>query len=135
MAGTPRGKGRGRAVATKMGARVFTDEQTRRYETQLRYAAERQMNGDPPMEGPLRVIMQARFAVAPSWTKRKRAAALSGEIRPCTTPDADNLLKALDSFNGVVWQDDRQVVEATVYKTYAESPGLTIIVADFEAAR
>ena len=38
-------------------------------------------------------------------------------------PDLDNLVKLyLDSFNGVVWQDDRQVVKLTAEKRYLQ-PG------------
>jgi Holliday junction resolvase RusA-like endonuclease len=141
LAGTPKGKGRGRAVAMRFrrddgtighSARVHSDPGTVHYENQLRFAADRQMNGAAPLAGPVRVVIEARFAVAPSWPKKRRAAALAGELRPCSKPDADNLLKCVDSFNGIIWQDDRQVVEATVYKVYSETPGLTIMVSELK---
>ena len=48
----------------------------------------------------------------------------------CAKPDCDNLAKAvLDALNGVLWQDDSQVVELSVSKWYAagdESPRTTI---------
>lgn len=72
--------------------------------------------------------MEARFAIAPSWPKKKRIAALVGALRPATTPDADNLVKCLDGLNGVVWVDDRQIVDAVVRKVYSERPGLTVTV-------
>jgi Holliday junction resolvase RusA-like endonuclease len=132
LAGPPRGKGRGRAVSTQHGARVFTDDKTRKYEAQLRYAAMQEMAGRAPTIQPVRVHVEAVFQIAESWSKKKRAAALVGHVHPCTTPDADNLLKCLDSLNGVVFADDRQIVEATVRKLYGERPGLTVQVETIE---
>jgi Holliday junction resolvase RusA-like endonuclease len=128
LAGPPRGKGRGRAVATSFGARVFTDDKTRRYEAQLRFAGQQEMAGRVPIAEPLAVTVEARFPIAPSWSKKKQTAALAGMLRPATTPDADNLLKCLDGLNGVVWVDDRQIVDATVRKVYSDRPGLTVTV-------
>lgn len=128
LAGPPRGKGRGRAVATRFGARVFTDEKTRTYEAQLRFAGQQTMGHHAPIEGPLVVHVEARFPIAPSWPKKKRLAALAGALRPTTTPDADNLLKCADGLNGVVWVDDRQIVEAHIRKVYSDRPGLIVVV-------
>jgi Holliday junction resolvase RusA-like endonuclease len=128
LSGPPRGKGRGRATSTPAGTRVFTDSKTRTYEAQLRFAAQQEMNGTEPFAGPLSVAVEARFAIAPSWSRKKQKEALSGAIRPTSTPDADNLLKILDAFNGVVWVDDRQIVEAYVSKRYSDRPGLTVVV-------
>jgi Holliday junction resolvase RusA-like endonuclease len=128
LAGPPRGKGRGRAVSTKFGARVFTDNKTRLYEAQLRYVGEEVMAGRAPIAIALRVDVVARFPIAQSWSKRKRADALAGSLRPCTTPDADNILKILDGLNNIVWVDDKQIVDATVRKIYSDRPGLTITV-------
>jgi len=128
LAGPPRGKGRGRAVSTPSGARVFTDDKTRTYESQLRFAGQQEMRNTLPTALPVKVTVEARFQIAASWSRKKRAAALGGQIRPTSTPDADNLLKILDALNGIVWVDDRQIVEATVRKIYSEHPGLTIAV-------
>jgi Holliday junction resolvase RusA-like endonuclease len=133
LSGPPRGKGRGRAVSTQRGTRVFTDDKTRTYESQLRFAGLQEMAGRAPSVHPIQVKVEARFQVAASWSRKKRVAALAGLIRPATTPDADNLLKILDALNGVVWVDDRQIVDATVHKIYSEFPGLTIIVDTIEA--
>jgi Holliday junction resolvase RusA-like endonuclease len=34
--------------------------------------------------------------------------------------------------NGVVWRDDRQVVDARQKKRYAETPGVVVIVRELE---
>lgn len=130
LAGPPRGKGRPRATVNRRTgfAQVYTDDKTAKYEAQLRFAAQQEMAGRPPTAQPIRVMVEARFAVPQSWSRRARAAALCGHTRPTTTPDADNLLKTLDSLNGVVWVDDRQIVDGVIRKVYAEAPALIVTV-------
>ncbi len=127
--GPPRGKGRGRAVATPMGARVYTDAKTRSYEASLRIAGQQAMAaaGHPwPTSLPVRLTMSIFFAIPQSASKKRRAQMLAGVIWPTVKPDADNSLKLTDALNGIVWVDDKQVVIATVFKVYAEQPGLLI---------
>jgi Holliday junction resolvase RusA-like endonuclease len=127
IAGPPRGKGRGRAVAVPgKGARVYTDAKTRSYESRLSFAAEQAMAGRAPTDLPVRLTMSVFFAIPASWSKKKRAQALSGTVWPTVKPDADNTLKLTDALNGIVWGDDKQVVVASVFKSYSERPGLVI---------
>lgn len=132
LSGAPQGKGRGRAFVHKNTGRVtvMTPKSTRSYESALRYAAQESMGNRSPTESPVAVLVEARFPIAASWPKKKKADALSGAIRPCTTPDADNLLKTLDALNEVVWRDDKQVVDARVVKRYSDRPGITIEVTE-----
>jgi Holliday junction resolvase RusA-like endonuclease len=113
---------------------VATPDKTRTYEAQLRYAAQERMGERLPTPHPVRVNVTARFPIAESWSKKKRASALAGTIWPCTKPDSDNLLKCLDGLNGIVWIDDKQVVVATIRKIYSDRPGLTIEVDSLEPA-
>lgn len=129
LSGPPRGKGRGRAVSTPEGARVYSDPATVKYETQLRWAATQAMAGAPPLEGPIEVIMWVRFPVPESWSKKKRALALAGHLMPTVKPDADNSLKLTDTLNEICWRDDKQVCDARVMKRYSDRPGMTIFVA------
>lgn len=126
IGGPPQGKGRGRAVSTAHGARVYTPTKTRTYESQLRYAAQQAMGDQPPTPHPVRVVVSARFPIAASWSKKKQAAARSGALWPATKPDCDNILKCIDAFNGIIWVDDRQVVVVTVRKIYSDRPRMTI---------
>jgi hypothetical protein len=43
-------------------------------------------------------------------------------IFPTKKPDIDNIAKHFDALNGVVWTDDKNVIEATILKRYAHSP-------------
>ena len=72
-----------------------------------------------PLEGRLSVELVFVFEPARSWTKKKRAAAHSGELPHTIKPDLDNLIKlALDSLNGLVWRDDTQIDEIKASKHY-----------------
>lgn len=124
LAGAPQGKGRPRfARAT---GRAFTPAATRSYEAALRYVAQESMGDRPLMTGPLDVIVMASFPIPKSFSKTKRSDALIGEVRPVVKPDIDNLLKVIDALNGVVFEDDKQIVKAEVEKRYASSPCLEI---------
>lgn len=127
LSGPPKGKGRGRAVAIPgRGARIYSDPNTVKYESQIRHAATQAMGGRPPIGGPVQVVMMVRFPVPESWSKKKRALALAGGILPTVKPDADNSLKLTDALNFVCWNDDKQVVDARVIKRYSDRPGMTI---------
>lgn len=134
LPGPVRGKGRHRSrIAKARDGRSFianyADSATRSYEGMLRTVASDAMHGRPLLDGPVLVKLVAVFAVPTSWSRRKRAEALDGLIRPTVKPDGDNILKCCDALNGIVWRDDAQVVTATVRKVYGERPGLTIEVA------
>lgn len=119
----PRGKGRPRFG----NGRTFTDSKTRAYENRLQSEARLAMAGKPKLEGPLHVHVTAFMPIPKSWSVGKQMTAIQGAIRPTTKPDADNLLKTLDAFNGVLWDDDAQIVEATVVKRYSSSPALVVV--------
>ena len=124
LPGPPRGKGRPRFV--RATGRTYTPAATASYEGQLKFAAQRVMGNRPPFDIALDVLFVAVFPVPSSWSKKKQAAALAGEIRPTTKPDADNIIKVSDALNEVVWKDDKSIVEATIQKFYGRRPRLTI---------
>ena len=119
MDGQPIGKGRPRF--TRIG-RVYTPEKTRKFEHKLAAIASNYMmlHQLEPTDRPCSMVIEARFEIPKSWTKAKKAAAEANEIYP-QKPDADNIAKiVLDSFNGVVFEDDAQVYDLRVAKTYGD---------------
>jgi Holliday junction resolvase RusA-like endonuclease len=69
-----------------------------------------------------------------SWSARRQDAALRGEIRPTSRPDADNFIKyALDSINAIAIVDDSLVVELVAEKRYARIPKLSITITPLPA--
>lgn len=129
MLGHPRGKGRPRSFLTSAGLiQVHTDPKTKEYEGNLRLAAQRAMVGRPCLTVPLRVLVEADFPIPASWSGKKQRQALLGIVRPCAAPDWDNIAKVCDAANGLIWYDDRQIVEGAVIKRYSDKPLLRISV-------
>lgn len=133
----PKGRPRFRAITAKNGrsfVNAYTPAKTRAYETALAQQAKLAMRGRKPLDGPLKVTVTAFLAVPPSWSNKKRDAALAGILRPISRPDADNYGKtAWDALNSIVWLDDSQIVNAHIIKLYAESAALRIEVQPLEA--
>jgi Holliday junction resolvase RusA-like endonuclease len=128
--GKPVGKGRPRAGRSFAGhVRLYTPEKTVSYESTVRLFGAQAMAGRSPIEGPVSLEMLIEYDVPASWSKKKRDAALAGDIRPTAKPDCDNVVKAIgDALNGVVWKDDVQVVELRAEKRYAAAPGVYVCV-------
>lgn len=137
LPGEPRGKGRPRSrvawtKSDKPFVAVYTDAETRKYETALAWAAKAAMRGHSPLMGPLAVTVRAFFTVPKSWTIKKRDAALTDVVRPTGAPDCDNIAKMIDALNGIVWRDDSQIVEIEITKRYGERAVLFVEVDELE---
>ena len=102
---------------------VYTPKETRVYEDFVRvcysdYANQYQWE---PYDGQLRAEIEVFIQVPKSDSKLNKQAKIIGEIRPTIKPDCDNLAKSiLDSLNGRAYRDDKQVIELSVKKFYAE---------------
>ena len=128
--GAPVGKGRPK-VSTRGGkfAKMYTPEKTANYETLVALAAQKAMVGRTLLSGPVEVQMAILLPIPASWSKKKQAAAIAGQVYPTKKPDADNVVKAIfDGINGVVWNDDVQACDIVVRKRYAETPGVQVLV-------
>jgi Holliday junction resolvase RusA-like endonuclease len=125
VTGRPLAKGRVRFTKT---GHAFTPDRTVNFEGKLALAAQAAMDGRPPVEGAVAVTLEVHLPIAVSWSKKKREAAVLGQIRPTGRPDLDNFAKMLDALNLVVWNDDAQIVELVVFKRYSEAPQLAITV-------
>jgi Holliday junction resolvase RusA-like endonuclease len=126
LTGQPVGKGRPRF--TRSG-HVYTPDKTKRYEMRLAGEASnvmmvRQLD---PITVPCKVLIRAQFQIPKSWTKAKKLQAERREIFP-GKPDIDNVAKiVLDAFNGVVFEDDKQVHALRVLKAFGD-PCLSVSV-------
>lgn len=112
----------------------FTPKAQRNNAATLRLAAQEEMAGRAPFDCALRVHLSAEFGVPPSWSRKKQAAALCGDIRPTKRPDLSNVMKQVeDAFNGVVYRDDALIVEyGRLRKVYSTSPKLIVTVEPIE---
>lgn len=129
VAGEPEGKGRPRATTVNGRARMYTPAKTKSYEDRIKLEAAVAMQGQSLMSGPVRVEVDMCFKVPGSWSNMKKHDAVElSRIRPTKKPDVDNVLKAVcDAMNGVVYEDDAQVVEVRMSKYFVEGEGYVLV--------
>lgn len=123
--GQPQGKGRARVSTYGGFARAYTPEKTAAYESLIkqRYVLSRQEK----LAGALKMSLRAYYAIPQSFSRKKRIAAVNGEIRPVVKPDMDNVIKVVcDALNGLAYDDDRQITEITARKYYGEEARVEI---------
>jgi len=129
LAGDPQGKGRARAFRRGNFIGHYTPEKTRSYEGMVRTAAMEAMGARVPFDEPVEFVVRAIFAVPASWSAKKRAAAITGMIKPGKKPDWDNIGKAWsDALNGVVFRDDCLIVKVSIEKRYGPQPLVVAVV-------
>lgn len=82
-----------------------------------------------PIPRPTQIYVDVKIfrAIPKSFFQAKRSLAIKGAIRPTTKPDIDNFLKQIfDAFNGLIWEDDAQIVTVYAWKFYGEVPRLEL---------
>jgi len=127
--GEPQGKGSPRFARRGAFTHAYTPEKTKTYEDEIRYMARCAMGASEPLETPVTVAIYIRVEIPKSFSKQKRKDALANIIKPTKKPDADNILKCfLDAMNGVVYVDDKQVVNIHLTKVYSEIGAVEIMV-------
>ena len=124
---------KGRPRVTRRGF-VYTPANTRKYEAHVRLAAQMAMGSRAPITVPARAEIVINLPVPTSWSGKRRDAALRGDIRPASRPDADNYIKvALDAINTNVVTDDSLIVDLRAVKQNASVPQLTIVITPLAA--
>jgi len=103
IAGEPVAKARPRFTRRRI---AYTPAHVRKYEAHGRLAAQLAMGDRPPIEVPVRLELVAELPIPASWSERKRALAIVGDLRPTSRPDVDNarcgLLKQGSEMNPTV---------------------------------
>lgn len=132
--GKPQGKARARTFYDKRLGKMnsITPEQTKIYEDLIRWSY-KAAGGKYLGEAVLQVNIQAYYPIPKGFSKAKKTAAIAEKLRPTTKPDCDNIIKVvLDALNGVAYYDDKQVVQVSCDKYYAETGYLFITVSDID---
>lgn len=89
------------------------------------------MRGQSPYakETPLKCVITIWQKMPTRFTKKQKELAEKEALRPTTKPDVDNLAKAVtDAMNGVVYEDDSQIVELVCGKYYGAEPRVMVTV-------
>jgi Holliday junction resolvase RusA-like endonuclease len=121
--GEPQGKGRPRF--TRQG-RAYTPTQTKQYEEHIKnsYLAK---YPDTMLSGAIEITIRCFFKVAKSASMTKWQKCIQGYLFPTKKPDLDNIMKVVcDSLNKVAYEDDCQIVKATLIKAYGDVPRIQV---------
>lgn len=122
----PVAQARPRATRFDRGIRLYDPKQVHLYKAQLAQACQFMEYGEP-LTGPLKVELWFYRPVQKSISKKERALRLTGAHRPTVKPDTDNFIKStLDGLNGLLWEDDRQIVDIIAHKYYSDHPRIEI---------
>jgi Holliday junction resolvase RusA-like endonuclease len=125
MDGVPVSKARARFGC----GHVYTPAPTRGFANDLGWSARAAMGGRKPITGAVRITALFELPVPATWTEKRKAAAIVGNIMPISRPDLDNFVKAaLDAINGIAIVDDAQVVEISARKIYGVNPKTVVTI-------
>jgi Holliday junction resolvase RusA-like endonuclease len=128
--GPVRGKGRPRFG----NGRTFTDKKTMTAEAIIATACQSVMTDRKPLTGALLLSLRIFKAVPKSWSKKKRAEALGGDLLPTSRPDLDNIVKLVaDALNGIAYADDAQITELDVKRMYADTESMSVLILERKA--
>ena len=97
--------------------RIYTPGATHKYEKLVK-----ESYGDNPCfeDQFISIKITFKFEVPKSYSKKKRAEALAGDLRP-TKADIDNYIKSvLDGLNKAAFLDDRYICSIEASKIFAE---------------
>ena len=111
------------------GVRTIDPPKSRAYKELVKLVAWQNKPSEPIQE-PIKLAVDV-YIVPPKkyHTKPKQALIASGELRPTTKPDIENLLKGImDGMTGIIYRDDSLVVELVARKFYDMTPRAEVIV-------
>jgi len=130
VSGQPQGKGRPRFSKQRSGNVITrTPYNTVVYENLIRMQYQAQCGYRFPDDEMIDLRIRAYYQIPKSASKRRKDAMADGVIRPTTTPDVDNILKAVsDSLQGIAYRDDKSIVDAQIRKYYSLEPRLVITI-------
>lgn len=130
--GKPEPQLRPRATRTKVGVRLYDPKKTTDYKTLVRTSAMSQWKYGQ-LEGALHVKIDVYRPIQKSDSKKRKKLKEQGIIRPVVTPDATNYGKIIeDGMNGIVWKDDKQIVDLEISKFYSLEPRVEVTVREID---
>ena len=127
--GEPCAQGRPRFSTAGGCVKAYDPAKSRSYKAFVKLIAVEEMKKQcwKYTERPLLIRVDAYLTLAKSRSKKFKADALAGRELPTKKPDVDNLLKTvMDALSGVLYKDDKQIVDCGVRKYYAEEPRLEV---------
>lgn len=120
---------RPRAAIVNRRVVIYDHPDCKKEKTTLARIFKAQMGDRPLITYPVDVYIDITLPIPESWSRKKCEEAVVGKVFPNKrrTGDIDNLVKpVLDAANGIIWQDDCQVVAIGATKKYGTMPGVDL---------
>lgn len=128
------GKGRPRFSRKGGFMRAYTPPETKAVEDKIATVAKNAMHaaGIKMFKNAVKMEIEAGYVIPKATSKKLKEQMLDDKIKPTVKPDADNVAKLVaDALNGIMYNDDNQIVVLNVEKKYTETkPYLRINVSD-----
>lgn len=127
--GIPQAKKRPRFSTINGYVKTYSPSDNISYENWVKLCYKNQI-GDMAFTGtePLKASIVAYFQTPTTWSKKKKALANEGIIKPTNSKDVDNIAKIiLDALNQVAFQDDHYITDLSVKKRYSVIPRVEVI--------
>jgi Holliday junction resolvase RusA-like endonuclease len=113
--------------------RTYNVKEDTQYREKLYWEARKAVKAPISRGVALRVDIEVFRSAPASLPQAKRALLALGVLQPATRPDIDNYLKQIfDGLNGIVWEDDGQIVTVMASKWYSDRPGIRVRVRSIE---
>ena len=117
----------GRHRTTKTG-HTYTPQKTRDAKAHIAHSVSRQFKS-PPLGSPLRLTVIFYFPPSKEIQKKQPDGVRRGDIPVAKKPDLDNLIKTVgDALNGILWEDDKLIVDVRAVKQYSLEPRIGLMV-------
>jgi Holliday junction resolvase RusA-like endonuclease len=130
--GEPVAQGRPRATNINGHIRMYDPKKSRDFKDYVRLVAS-EHRPEKLLEGPISLVVKVYKPTLKSFSKKKKAAAEAGQLRPTSKPDVSNYLKLIeDALTGVIWKDDSQIIDCSISKYYSETPRTEIQIKEMD---
>lgn len=125
--GEPVAQHRPRITTVGKFPRMYKTAKDNTYREKLYWEAKKL--GIVPIDRKIQVTVELDIfrPIPKSFSKRKVLEAQASVLRPTTKPDIDNYIKQIfDALNGLIWEDDAQIVSVKARKFYDRVPRLEL---------
>lgn len=133
VVGEPVAQARPRIVRTKSGIRGIDPAKSKNYKTWVKFCALNAFrkletkNTKKLLKSPLKVKLLIYRSIPKSDNKKLKNKKQNNDVLPIVKPDIDNVFKAVtDALTGIIWQDDKQIVNAEIAKRYSDVPRVEV---------
>lgn len=124
-----------RVAWSRQNGKAYTKKRTKDFESTVAELSKLAMKGNEPIEEPLKVTIICVFKIPKSWSKKKKEQAINESVVPDVSGigDTSNLAKSIeDGMNGIVYVDDKQIIDLRSIKKYGEKDEVFVFIEKFD---